>query len=127
MRVVIFFLCLCYLLPGGYNYLYTGSYRHACSPALPIEKSHAKFTDKKAGYSVVSQAAAGGAGAIVVPDIEEDDTDNLSARKYKLLASYFYAFTCSSILIHLYSRFKTPRPHYRLLTYEYIKQRVLRI
>jgi hypothetical protein len=126
MRVVVFFVCLCYLLLGGYNYLYTGSHRYAAATTLHFEKSHAKFTDKKQGYPVIKETAAEDA-AYIIPDIEEDDTDNLSARKYKLLASYFYAFSCSFILLHLYNRFKASRPYSHLLTYKYITQRVLRI
>jgi len=114
------------LLLGGYNYLYTGSHSYAYSPEPHFEKSATKFTDKKQGYPVVREAAAD-ASAYIIPEIEEDDTDNLSARKYKLPASNMYAFFGTFIILHLYSRFKAPRPYYELLNYKYITQRVLRI
>lgn len=127
MRVVIFFVCLCYMLLGGYNYLYTGNHHRTCSPALHFEKNHSKFTEKQQAYSVVEQAPSGEAGAYLIPDLEEDDSDNLSARKYKLLASYFYALAYSFILAHFYSRVKASRPYHNLFSFKYITQRVLRI
>ena len=127
MRVVIFFVCLCYLLLGGYNYLYTGSHHTTYSAALHFEKSYTKFTDKKQGYPAVKDAANGEEGAYIIPEIVEDETDRIASRKYKLLASYTYALSGTFLLTWLYSRFKTPRRSYNLLTNKYITQRVLRI
>ncbi|OQP58283.1 hypothetical protein A3860_08165 [Niastella vici] len=118
-------MCICYLLLGGYNYLYTGSHPNAYPPELHFEKSATKFTDKKQGYPVVRETSADGA-AYIIPEIEEDYTNNLSARKFKA-ASNFYDFSDSFVLIHHYSRFKSTRPYYKLLTSKYITQRVLRI
>ena len=126
MKLVVFFVCICYLLLGGYNYLYTGSHPYSYAAELHFEKSATKFTDKKQGYPVLRETAAD-AGDYVIPEIEEDDTDNISARKYKVLASDVYAFACPFIILHNYSRFKAPRPYCKLLTYKYITQRVLRI
>jgi hypothetical protein len=124
MRVVVFFVCLCYLLLGGYNYLITGSHHYSYASTLHLEKSHAKFTDKKQGYPVVKEAAED--GAYIIPDIEEDDTDRIAA--WKLQAGYFYTLSGLFILLYLYSRFKTSRPYYcNFLTHKYITQRVLRI
>ena len=127
MRVVIFFVCLCYLLLGGYNYLYTGRHHNTYSAALHFEKSHTKFTDKKQGYPAVKDATNGEEGAYIIPEIVEDETDRIAAPKYKLLASYAYALSGTFLLNWLYSRYKTSRPSYKLLTNKYITQRVLRI
>ena len=126
MKLVVFFVCICYLLLGGYNYLYTGSHPYAYSSEPHFEKSATKFTDKKQGYPVIRETAAD-AGAYVIPEIEEDNSDNFSARKYKVPANYIFAFACPLIILHLYSRFKAPRPYCKLLKYKYITQRVLRI
>lgn len=127
MKFVVFLVCICYILLGGYNYLYTGSHPNAYASELHFEKSVTKFTDKKQGYPVLREAAAD-ACDYIIPEIEEDDTDNISARKYKVPANYFNAFSNSFIIIHLYSRFKASCwPYYKLLTYKYITQRVLRI
>lgn len=126
MKLVVFFVCICYLLLGGYNYLYTGSHSNAYSAELHFEKSATKFTDKKQGYPVVRETSAD-ATDYIIPEIEEDDSDNFSARKYKVLANYLFAFSCPLIILHFYSRSKAPRPYCKLLTYKYITQRVLRI
>ena len=127
MKLVVFFVCICYLLLGGYNYLYTGSHHHTCSPVLHFEKSYTKFTDKKQGYPAVKDASNGEQGAYIIPEIVEDETDRIASRKYKLLASYSCALPGTFPLNWLYSRVKTTRRSYNLLTNKYITQRVLRI
>jgi len=126
MKLVVFFVCICYLLLGGYNYLYTGSHPNSYAAELHFEKSATKFTDKKQGYPVIRETSAD-AAAYIIPEIEEDDSDNFSARKYKLPASEYYTFACPLTIEHLYNSFKECRPYCKLLTYKYITQRVLRI
>jgi hypothetical protein len=128
MRIAIFLICLFYLLPGGYNYVYTGSH-HSYSPVLHLKKNHqAKFTKKNQSYPVVKDASSGQDEAFFInDDREEEDTNNLTARKYKLLSSHFYTLSYASELTHLYSRCKAPRPIHNLLSNKYITQRTLRI
>jgi cbb3-type cytochrome oxidase subunit 3 len=128
MRIAIFFICVCYLLFGGYNYLYTGKHRASYSTSLHIEKNHqSKFTDKKQGYPIIKEANAGQNKANLVADIEDEDTNDPTARKLKLLVKLLYALSYSFLLTWLYSRFKTLRPCAHLLFCKYITLRVLRI
>ena len=128
MRVAIFLICLFYLLLGGYNYVYTGGHHHSYSTVLHLKKNHAKFTNKNQGYPVVKEARPDQDETFfITDDREEDDSDNLTARKYKLLAGHFYALSYAADLTHLYSRCKAPRPIHSLLSNKYITQRALRI
>ena len=127
MRIAVIILCLCYLLFGGYNYLLTGRHHASYSTVLHIEKNHlSKFTDKKQGYPVI-QEGAGRQETNLVADIEDDDDNDPTARKFKLLAKLLYTLSYSFILTWLYSRFKRSRPHAHILSYKYITIRSLRI
>lgn len=129
MRVFIIFICLCYVLLGGYNYVYTGTCHNNYSPVLHLKKNRLlKFTDKNPGYSIVKEAGRGKGGLFfIAEDVEDEDTNNLSARKYKLLASSFYTLSNTAFLNHQYNRIKGPRPIHSLLSNKYISQRTLRI
>ncbi|MCS3799606.1 hypothetical protein [Niastella sp. OAS944] len=127
MRIAIIILCLCYLLFGGYNYLLTGRHHVSYSTVLHIEKNHlSKFTDKKQGYPVIKEGA-GQQESNLLADIEDDDDNDPTTRKFKLLAKLLYALSYSFILTWLYSRFKNPRPHSHILSYKYITIRSLRL
>ena len=128
MRIAVIILCLCYLLFGGYNYLLTGRHHASYYMALHIEKNHqSKFTDKKQGYPVVKETGPGQQEAGLFADIEDDDDNDPTARKFKLLAKFLYALSYSFILTWLYSRFKSPRPYSHIPSYKYITIRSLRI
>lgn len=128
MRVAIFLICLFYLLPGGYNYVYSGARHNSYSSDWHIKKNHqAKFTNKKQGYPVVKEASPGQQEVFyITEDVDNEDTNNLSARKYKLLAN-FHALSYSIHLTHLYNRYKSQRPIHSFLSNKYITQRALRI
>jgi hypothetical protein len=129
MRVTVFIICLFYLLLGGYNYVYTGAHHKSYWSELHIKKNHqAKFTKKNPGSPVVKEASPDqGDAFFIAEDVEDEDTNNLSARKYKLLARSFYTDPNTVILTHLYSRYKAPRPIHGFLSNKYITQRALRI
>jgi hypothetical protein len=122
MRVVIFIVCLFYILFGGYNYLYTG--KQSCSPHLI--KSNVKF-DNKQNASVVKAVQFSQPGTHLALDIEDEDSNNTATRKYKLLARCLYALVNSFILTCLYSCFRSSKPYSSLFAFKYITQRVLRI
>jgi hypothetical protein len=124
MRVAVFIVCLFYILFGGYNYLYTGKQSHS---ALHLIKSNVKFVDNKQGISVVKAAPLSQQEASQAPDIEDEDPNNTTARKYKLLARCLYTLPNSFILTCLYSRFRSSKPYYSSFAFKYITQRVLRI
>jgi hypothetical protein len=128
MRIAIIILCLVYLLFGGYNYLLTGRHHASYSTALHIEKNHlSKFTDKKQVHPAVRESAFSQQEGNILGDIVDDDDNDPTSRKFKLLAKFLYALSYSFILTWLYSRFKAPRPYSHILSYKYLKIRSLRI
>src|ERR1700754_1173391 len=106
MRVAVIIVCLFYILFGGYNYLFPGMHGFSYSP-LHLIKSNVKFTDNKQGVAVVKAAAPGKPGPNVIPDMEDEDSNDSTARKYKLLTGFLYALANSFILTYLYSRFRS--------------------
>lgn len=130
MRVAIFFVCLCYLVLGGYNYIYTGAQYDGLSYAkeLHLEKNNQKFTDKNKGCQAIKEANSTLTGTTLISeDLEDEDANNLFARKFKMLGWCLLPLSGLFALTYLFSRFKGPRPYYWLLSYKYIHQRVLRI
>jgi hypothetical protein len=130
MRVALFFVCLCYLLLGGYNYIYTGARCDAFSYAqeLHFEKNNQKFTDKTQGHPANYTANSNqDATPLISEDLEDEDSNDILARKFKLQGKCYLTLSGLFLLTYLFSRFKGPRPYYWLLSYKYIHQRVLRI
>ena len=115
-----------YILFGGYNYLYTGITGFNYS-TLHLVKSNIKFTDNKQGVSVVKANNPGEPGDNFISDIEDEDSNDSTARKYKLLARCLYTLGASFVLTYLFSRFRSSKPYYSLFAFKYITQRVLRI
>ena len=126
MRVAVIIVCLFYILFGGYNYLYTGMSGFNYS-SLRLVKSNLKFTDNKNGTSVVKAINPGEPGGNLFSDLEDEDSNDPSARKYKLLAKGLYTLGASFVLTWLFSRFRSSKPYYSLFAFKYITQRVLRI
>ena len=114
-----------YILFGGYNYLYTGMSGFNYS-SLRLVKNNLKFTDNKQGTSVVKATSPGKPGNNFISDLEDEDSNDSAARKYKLLAR-LYALAASFVLTYLLSRFRSSKPYYSLFAFKYITQRVLRI
>jgi hypothetical protein len=126
MRVAVIIVCLFYILFGGYNYLYTGMNGFNYS-SLRLVKSNVKFTDNKKNTSVVTAMNPGEPGSNFISDLEDEDSNDPTARKYKLLARCLYTLGASFVLTHLFSRFRSSKPYYSLFAFKYITQRVLRI
>ncbi|MFL5746852.1 MAG: hypothetical protein ACJ751_19395 [Niastella sp.] len=126
MRIAIIIVCVFYILLGGYNYLYTGisGFNYA---SLRLVKSNVKFTDNKQGVSVVKAINPGKPGDNFFSDIEDEDSNDAAARKYKLLARGLYTLGASFVLTYLFSRFRSSKTYYSLFAFKYITQRVLRI
>lgn len=127
MRIAIFLTFLCCLLLRGYTCISAGTYkdRICYSPARNIEeKQRVQLTNKDQGYAInTSQDEE--MEYLISENIEDEDTDNGSARKYKLLVRYY--LTPSHTFSYLYGGFKD-RPFFLgLLSNKYITQRVLRI
>jgi hypothetical protein len=95
--------------------------------SLHLVKSNVKFTDNKQGMSVVKAINPGEPGDNFISDWEDEDSNDSTARKYKLLARCLYIFSASFVLTYLLSRFRSSKPFYSLFAFKYITQRVLRI
>jgi hypothetical protein len=92
-----------------------------------LEKRNVKFTDNKQGVSVVKAINPGKPGDNFITDLEDEDSNDPSAWKYRLLARYLYPLAASFILTWFLSRFRSSKPYYSLFAFKYITQRVLRI
>lgn len=119
MRVVIFLICLGYLLLGGYNYIYIGGHDHIVTQQ--VEKPHQqKFrnpafkktnTEKEEEY-------------LIMDEEDDEETNHSFVRKYILLARGYLTLSDQSILGDLYSCPGAP-PNY--CSPRYITQGALRI
>ena len=127
MRVVVFFTILCCLLLRGYSCIYAGSYkdRISYSPARNIEDSpRAKLTNKDQGDAFTTSGDEE-VDYLLSDNVEDEETNNLSARKYKLLTRYY--LTPSHTFSYLYGCFKDRPSFHGLLSNKYLTQRALRI
>ncbi len=130
MRVVLFFVCLFSLLLGrdaaangmhhkGMRYSIaqkTDNTRRARFPDIHRHRTKVRETDLEKGAEQFARDR-----------VEDEDTSNFSARKYKLLARFYLALSCRSVLSYLHTRFETPPPFTAHLSDRYIVQRTLRI
>ena len=126
MRVAIIIVCMFYILFGGYHYRYTGMHGLNYS-TFRLVKSNLKFTDNKQGVSVVKAVNPDEPGDNFFSDLEDEDSNDSTARKNKLLARGLYTLGASFVLTYLFSRFRSSKPYYSLFAFKYITQRVLRI
>jgi hypothetical protein len=94
--------------------------------SLRLVKNNLKFTDNKQGLPVVKALNPGEPGNNFISDLEDEDSNDSTARKYKLLAR-LYILAASFVLTCLLSRFRSSKPYYSLFAFKYITQRVLRI
>jgi hypothetical protein len=122
MRVVVFFICMCFLLVGGYNYV-------CYAPVHNINKTQqVKFTNTRQNYTDISSARSNEATEYLITDeVEDEDTSNSFTRKYKLLTSYYSALFQTSNLSYLHSGFTDRQPACDYLSCKYLLQRSLRI
>jgi hypothetical protein len=131
VRLVVFFVFLFFLLLKGYD-VYTGTHHNSVgyTPLLNIEKAQqVKFTNKDQGYSVSKYTNLHKKEEyIIADDTEDEDANNLFARKYKLLAKCYLTLSYLFILRYLYNCFKASLTFCSPLSYnKYIVQRVLRL
>ncbi|HJU46229.1 MAG TPA: hypothetical protein VJ647_05550 [Chitinophagaceae bacterium] len=129
MRAAIFFVCLCTFLSGGREYICSiAQNSHYFSSAQHIRKSEQpEFTGNSQNYSIIKNVNPEKERTyLFTDDVEEEDTNDVFARKYKLLVQSFLTLSLL-VLSYLYGRSKAPRPFFSFLSYKYITQRVLRI
>lgn len=129
MRVVIFFVCLCYLLVGGYNYIHTGTHLNSAryfTARQTEDPRQQKFINKQ-DHAVVKKVHSSQGGEALIGDNVEDEETSLFARKYKLLARGYLALSALLLLGCSYQRMKGARPFFHLFPNKYITLGVLRI
>lgn len=132
MRVAVFFICLYYLLLGGYNYIGT---------AAPYSKSYSQNQQlhhpKQQKFTIRSQSTGAAFGNIDLntedeyllgEKAEDDDVNNSMATRHKLLSRLFLSLSYLFLLNYLYKCFKAlPHSYIYSSSPKYITQRVLRI
>jgi hypothetical protein len=129
MRVVVSVLLLCvgFLLAKGGNTPIDTGIQYAT--AQPIEKTaQVKFADINPDFAVIKDTGSNEEDQYLISDdIAEEEANNLSVRKYKLLATpcltSFYTYSASNLHQSCKDRLFFCRP----LSYKYILQSVLRI
>jgi len=133
MRVFVFLTYLYFLLLAGYHYIHTGAHdnRNCYSQSQPqsIEKDrHLKFTDTSQDYTLIEDETPDEAEESLISDeVEDEETNDLSARRYKLLTRYYLIFSVTSPAGTHPSGFREQPPLFSHLPSKYITQRALRI
>lgn len=122
MRVTIFFICLCFLLVVGYNYV-------CYAPVHNIEKTQqVKFTNTRQDYTVIRDVSSNeGTEYLIADEVEDEDISNAFARKYRLLTRYYQVISHTSVLSYQHNYSEDRQPLCGHLSYKYIIQRALRI
>jgi hypothetical protein len=129
MRVVISVLLLCVgflLAKGGNGRIYTGIHYATAQPGEKTQQ--VKFADTNSDFAVIKDIGSNEEDQYLISDdIAEEEANNLSVRKYKLLAkpclTSFYTYSANNLHQSCKDRLSFCRP----LSYKYILQSVLRI
>lgn len=133
MRVVVFFVCLCFLLLGRDVPAYAGVQNSNISYSLvqQIEQSkQVKFTGLKQHNKIIEDISSDKETEYLINDDAEDDDDDVNiffAGKYRLPARCSLAGSYQSILSYLCKYFKAPPFFGGKVSCKYIVQRALRI
>lgn len=135
MRVFVFLTYLYFLLLAGYHYIHTGAHDdrngNAYSQSQPqkIEKDQRiKFTDTSQDYTLIEDETPDEAEESLVSDeVEDEDTNDLAGRKYKLLIRRFLTYSDTFTLTNHRGSFRDQPPLFSHLPSKYITQRALRI
>lgn len=132
MRVFVFFIYLCCLMSLGYDYFHTTGALHRTMcyyQAQNIEKKQqANAINTNQTYAFIQDIHPNKEEEFLISDnVEDEDANDLFARKYKLLTRYYLTPSGSSGLSYFYGGFKDRPPFYSHLSCKYITQRTLRI
>lgn len=131
MRVFIFLIYLCSLLLRGYDYVYIGTHHNSitASAARYVENGQQpRLANTNRDDSVIRDAGPGEEEEYLVRnDVEDEDGNNIFARKYKLQACRNLISSYTYISGYLRNSFKDRLSFYPHSSYIYILQRVLRI
>ncbi|MFD1255259.1 hypothetical protein ACFQ3S_00495 [Mucilaginibacter terrae] len=127
-------IILCFLLIGGIKHSYAGHYKQTdCSAQLKTaQPPHLQLAIPDKEHAVIKNRASADVYEYVITiDDNEEDDHTISARKYVLLVSCFFALSYAFILSSLFSSIKDRLPYCGHLanasSCKYITQRVLRL
>jgi hypothetical protein len=112
---------MCFLLVGGYNYV-------CYAPVHHIDKTQqVKFTNTRQD-TISSNASSDKAPEyLIAEEVEDEDTSNAFARKYRLLTRRYLTLPHIFIFSDHCGGFKDRRSGCNLSSYKYLLQGVLRI
>lgn len=128
-RVVVFLICLSFLVLRGNAFALTAArqHHHTCAPLRSAYlQQWTGCVNSNRDRHTITAAATGTEGAYFVSEaVEEEDPDSFAAKKYRLLAY----LTLLSLFIFMFRRkcAKAPPSVQAYLSHKYITQRVLRI
>ena len=131
MRLAIFFVYLCFFLLKGGDHVhavvssYTDGYAHA--QYIQISQPVAAAISCDAGTVINNTGTDNQNQFLIIDDVEDEDTNNFFARKFKTLARYYTALSCQSTLGYPINRSKVAPSFCGRISYKYILQRVLRV
>jgi hypothetical protein len=125
MRVVVFLVFLCFLLLRGNG---EGADRHNGVGDAFTKNVASTIKSIHDDYLVISDTDSNTEKEFIVSDgVDDENTDNSFARKYKLLAGYHTAYACYAALSTDYDSCKTFPSFYGQSSHKYILQRALRL
>jgi len=128
MRIAVFFVCLYYLLTGGYNYVGAAAPYTSNSYARQELPKQQKFLTRGQVQATFSDISKGSEDKYLPGEkIEDEDVTNFTTGKQKLLARYCFLLSFLFLLNYLYKRRKELPRFYVYTSPKYITQRVLRI
>lgn len=131
MRVVTFFMCLCFLLLKGDTSAYAGTYHndHYCAITQHIEEIQQVNLDNTDQYRFVLVDPDRGIELEYTfsDDIEDEDPNNYPGGRYRIPARSHPVYSYTFVLNHSGNNFKTRPFFFGQVSDKCILQRVLRI
>lgn len=125
MRIVVFFVFLCFLLLRGNG---GGADRYNGVGDALTENAVSTIKSIHDDYLVISDTDSNTEKEFIVSDdVDDENTDNSFARKYKLLAGYHTAYACQAALSSYFNSCKISPSFYGQSSHKYILQRALRL
>ncbi|RTY80871.1 hypothetical protein EKM05_14000 [Flavobacterium sp. GSP27] len=131
MKVVVFFLYLCFHLLGGENYAHAATHDSRVSNALTsssVKNGEVRFANNdysnskviSAGFELEEECFSG-------ENLKNKDSDNFFTNKIDLTRSWYLLFSCQPVLNYYTKNFKIFAPFCGQSNPIYISQGVLRI
>lgn len=130
MKAIVFFVCLFSLLLNRNDCIYGSTsrlHKNNCSPTNNY-KQQQKFTNSNRHNTIIENSSSYEKDEYLIDDeVEDKNTNNAFARKFKLLSRRYLLLPDTFILSYLYISLSDQLSISGHLLYRYITQRVLRI